>query len=601
MLWAGTCGKDDVMRTLRRVVLVLAVALVGAGAGSALFASPALAGSVEPGPFGYGVLSASIVNAIPYTWTLVAAYAPLAPPTAHGTGEWTAGPASTIPPGGSTVYQLNSWMTVNEGPECFGPDEYAFDAYITYRVDVLGGPPEYANVLINGDWNNNLCLNGGKLQNVPIWVYLTSAPPPSGYDPWAAGSAAPAAQISSPQLAYAHDVPKLYDQFFAVTGKWVVDASTASGQSLADALNTLCSGATGTSCSFTQVGPLTWGIGTAVKQLSAVNCTVGSVAPRRSSAGVVGDPPPNYTEMSFTEAQSASLSVGGGVTLSTEFNVFDTISGKISVSVQAQHEWQKTNTYTRQIYVYIPSNDIASVWIAPTVGTVKGTLVISDGSATYTITNFTEVRSGVTRDALTPAFNAVTKIRPMMPSEYNQFCQGGSTSSGLGATNGGRPTVVRAPARLVAGRGVAHVSLGQTRAAVMRVLGQPSRTLFSDQKCRGLDPRCDAVRAIGGIGIYRQMSVLFGNDSRVSGLIYRGPVLSARGVGVGSVVTAVRSAYPGAVCTGYARQRYCTVRGVLSGRAVKTVFRFTTLPGGRSVCDRVLIYLVDPRSGQVGA
>jgi hypothetical protein len=188
----------------------------------------------------------------------------------------------------------------------------------------------------------------------------------------------------------------------------------------------------------------------------------------------------------------------------------------------------------------------------------------------------------------------------MTASEYNQFCKNTSPSTGLGSTHGRGPMVVGPPARLVAGLGVARVALGQTRAAVARRLGRPRRTLFSDQKCWGLDPGCDAVRAIGGIARYRQVSVLFGADSRVSGLIYRGPVLSAKGIGVGSVVTAVRSAYPGTVCTGYARQRYCTVRGVFAGRAVKTVFRFTRLPGGRYTCDRVLIYLVDHRSGEVG-
>jgi hypothetical protein len=70
---------------------------------------------------------------------------------------------------------------------------------------------------------------------------------------------------------------------------------------------------------------------------------------------------------------------------------------------------QKTNAYTRQYYVYIPSNDIASVWVAPMVGKVTGTLVVSNGSATFTATNFTQVRSGVSKDALTPAFNAIPR------------------------------------------------------------------------------------------------------------------------------------------------------------------------------------------------
>jgi hypothetical protein len=586
VLWAGASRKDDVMRTLRRVVLVLAVALVGAGAGSALLASVALAGIDSSGR-----LHTSVYNTTPYTWTLVAS-------GGNDKGGFNTGPASTLSPGQGTEVISYPWDAVSGGI-CLNT-KYQYAEYFTYRVDVLGGPPEYVTVAQDGEaeYPNSGCFSYPDPLEILDWI--TVAPPPQGFAPTPGGYyPTPAARTANPQVTAAPFTNS--SLYYYIAGNYTVDASTASGEALADVLNAMCSGASNTSCSFTQVGPLTWGIGTPVKDLSSVNCAVSTKAGRRTSAGGVGDLPPNYTEMSYTEATSASLTVGGGLTATAEFNLFDTISGKISVSVQAQHEWQKTDSLTRQTYVYIPSNDIASVWLAPTVGNVNGTLVVSNGGATFTVDNFTEVRSGVTKDALTPAFDVITKVRPMTTSEYKQFCASTSTSTGLGATHGPGPTVVRPPVRLVAGRGVARVALGQTRAAVARWLGRPRLTLFSDRKCPGLDPGCDAIPDVGGISVYRRISVLFGADSRVSGLIYRGPALSAKGVGVGSVVTSVRSAYPGAVCTGYARQRYCTVSGVFAGRAVKTVFRFSTRPGGGDRCDRVVMYFVDPRGGQVGA
>ena len=52
------------MPVARRVVLWVSVA----GAGSALFASPAAAGGVDGNT---GVLTAAVYNVTPYTWTLV--------------------------------------------------------------------------------------------------------------------------------------------------------------------------------------------------------------------------------------------------------------------------------------------------------------------------------------------------------------------------------------------------------------------------------------------------------------------------------------------------------------------------------------------------
>jgi hypothetical protein len=54
------------IRALRRVLSILGVAALCAGGGSALLASPALAGGVDPSS---GLLSAAVYNLTPYTWT----------------------------------------------------------------------------------------------------------------------------------------------------------------------------------------------------------------------------------------------------------------------------------------------------------------------------------------------------------------------------------------------------------------------------------------------------------------------------------------------------------------------------------------------------
>jgi hypothetical protein len=229
--------------------------------------------------------------------------------------------------------------------------------------------------------------------------------------------------------------------------------------------------------------------------------------------------------------------------------------------------------------------------VIPTVGKIVGTLVVTNGSATFTATNFTQLHEGVTRDNLSPAYDVVTKVRPMTPAELTSHCTG-SLGSTLRGAHASKP-----PVKLVPGHGVAHVSLGQTQAQVAHALGRSRHQRYLVRPCQGLGRDCDAVRGTGGRWTYRDITVVFGHDARVSGMIYRGRERSSRGAGVGVSEPVVRGSHPRTMCSHPARGRKdCTLVGTNGGRTVKTVFGFIRRRGGLYQCDRVRIYAVNGAS-----
>jgi hypothetical protein len=574
------------VRIVRRVVLVLLVA----GAGSALFASPAFAGGVDGNT---GILTAAVYNATPYTWTLVDHKS--FDQNGNYSSDLQTVPAATISPGGGSLFGIGS----NYYLVCFGTWKYGYDGYFTYRVDLVGGPPEYVTVGISQlevSFPTGCGLGG---QHARADVYITTAPPPPGWHP--ALLTPPASSPSPQQLTYSHNVPYLFDQTVSVVGNYTVDASTNLGAPFVDLLNSLCSGQTNTTCSFTQTTPITYGPGTLTGKQAANNCDLSSAAPGGLPSTGTGEAPPdndpNYYQIEYSAAQSASLSVGGGVTVSTEFNLFNTIASEASVSVEAEHEWEEVKTYTREAKVYIPSNSWGFIWVAPTVGRVTGTLVATIGSATFTANNFTEVRNGVTgvTDPLkqpTPAFNIVTKTRPMTAAEKAKFC-GTSSASRLRAALQALKT--KPPARLVPGRSVAHVALGDTQEAVLRRLGWPATKRFPLNPCAGM-PGCTAVRGLGGTWNYkkRKLSVVFGPDRRVAAIIHSGNQRTNDGVGKDSTIAHLRGKFPRIYCAKFTRRIDCTVKHVSGQRTTKTVFRLGDRlqgPGTRWKTNKVLIYV----------
>ena len=575
------------MRVARRAVLVLLVA----GAGSAVFASSAVAGPVDHKS---GILTAGAYNATPYTWTLVAA------------GQWDqysqnffalrTTPAQTLAPGAGSLFALNA----NYNLYCLGVSwDYGYDGFFTYRVDVVGGPPEYVTVAIT-QWDSGptKCGDYSPNHNAAADVYITSAPPPAGYNPAATGS--PGSAIANPQIAYQHNQPTEYDQWFTVVGDYTFDASTPGGAQLADLVNSLCSPTppgiiSGTTCSFTQATPITYGPGDLTGKQSANNCDLSSVAPPSGNANPPPNNDPNYIGITWTYTQSASFSVGGGITASTEVNLFNTIASEASVSVEAEHEWESADTFSRTAQVYIPSNSWGFIWVAPTVGRITGTLHATVGPATYTANKFTEEHAGVSGDTdprtqPIPAYNVVTKTRPMTAAELKQFCGVGASSRrrALEALKAKSP-----PWRLVPGRSVAQVALGETQEAVLARLGWPAEKRFALNPCAGM-PGCTAVRGLGGTWNYkkRKLSVVFGPDRRVAMLIYSGNRTTRDGVGRDSTVAHLRGKFPRISCAKFARRIDCTVTRASGQQTTRTVFRLADrLPGHGTIWKTSKVYI----------
>ena len=193
------------MPVARRVVVVL----LAASAGSAMWASPAAAGGVDPKT---GVMAAGVYNFTPYTMKLVSSGTPTFASSntkCNTTANtcWKTPPAATIQPGAEMVYELNTWYYAEQG---FPPgvcDSYSanFNAWMTYRVDVVNGPAEYFTVAISG-YQQHYCPNTTPEKNLDLAVFITSAPPQAGYDP--DSNPTPAVpQAQNPQLGDAPNRP----------------------------------------------------------------------------------------------------------------------------------------------------------------------------------------------------------------------------------------------------------------------------------------------------------------------------------------------------------------------------------------------------------
>src|SRR6478735_5291512 len=226
----------------RRLVLILATAAASWCAGSTVLTSSASAGGIDANS---GVLTAAVYNVTPYTMTLVQSGAR---DSVGGVVSLQTIPAATVAPGGASLFALYANYNIRCGPGY----QYGYDGYFTYRVDPLGAPSEYLTVAITQlavSFDGTGCGLSGRYPEVD--VYVTSAPPPAGWNPADHPGTPPAAGPSTPQTTYTHNTPTLFDQSFSIAGNWTVDAQSPLGRAFDDMLNAFCSG-TNPNCSFTQ-------------------------------------------------------------------------------------------------------------------------------------------------------------------------------------------------------------------------------------------------------------------------------------------------------------------------------------------------------------
>jgi hypothetical protein len=351
-----------------------------------------------------------IVNLTPYPWTFVSKSA----------NHWVSAFSATLQPGQEFVYRLqpyNDYATTQE-----------YSGWFTYRADTLDHH-EFLTVTLSGSHCTGICLprdgpalsvsvwNGTRALNVDKFGRVDYGPKtPNPEIGWTASGNA--------NVWPGQDAP--FDFTFQTKGNYTVDAAKAPPQ-LADLLDAMCAGASGTKCSFTQIGDIRWGIGALDQQTSIKSCHISDG--RRSRTAVVGGggaPPPNdspdWHEVTVEAKRTRSVSFGGSITASTELNLFDTIDTEVSVKIGAEHEWADTTTFSKTTRVYVPQGWLAGVWVAPVLGKVTGTLVVSTALASYTITNFEETASGVSKDLTTPAFDIMTYSRPMTAEEIQRLC-----------------------------------------------------------------------------------------------------------------------------------------------------------------------------------
>jgi hypothetical protein len=596
---------------MKRIVPALALAV----AASALLSATA---SAEGGIDDRQRLWGQVNNITPYEWTLVGFSTGLH--TDEGSNcfpnkscwDNDEGPfPQSVLPGQSFVYTLRPFDRESLG--AFGGEIDKYDGWVTYKADVLGGPTEYLTIAVYG----YRCPGTDSICGLDVKSWSLTAPPDPGFDPLASGGTSVPPKTASPQIAWTQANPYHSDFTFQIQGNWSVDANTTPPR-LVDILNAMCDSTQGATCSFTQAGPLTWGIGKPVKGEDSASCEGGGSPPQG------GNPPPpldpNWSELKYSATQSASLTVGGGLSASTEVKLFGVVSSEVTVDVEAEHEWQEEKSFTRTTRVYIPSSYLGTVWVAPTVGTVKGTLVVSNAVARYTILNFGETRSGVTKDALTPAYHVITRVRPLTPEELKERCGTSSGTSSVASLKGSaqaaeaKPAAVRtgssrgvkpvssaaAPTGLIPGRGIKPVLLGHTEARVAARLGKPLFKSTTAVDCPVVDPRCKAASAKRGTWVYPTVSLVFGADKRVTTIVYRGRRATARGAGVGTTYHGFIKAHPSARCVKYLAFTNCRFTHKYRGRPVKTVFHFIHKARGRRECDRVMIYS-RARSGQEAA
>lgn len=365
-----------------------------------------------------GIVSGHVTNLTPYTWSLV-----LKSDGPFGTWVGTQPPA-TVKPTQGFDYQTHAYA--GEYHVCCSTD-WHFKSWVTYRADTPRGT-EYLTIWVEGCWTEGLANCGPFVKStLAVRAYNTTAPyhtaPLQGpYD----NLPPPGPATDDPAIGSTQGSDFGSDVLFQVQGNYTLDAAKSPPE-LPDVLNLMCAGATGTSCSFTPTGKLTWGIGHLMFQGSADNLDCSTPPAKQSPAARLRasqEPPvppaddPDWREVSITEGRETSLSIGGSVSLGVEGELFGVIKASVSVKYGVETEWADNTEIKKSVKIFLPSNYIGGVWAAPVVAKVTGTLVVKTTLASYTITNFAATKAGVSPDLKTPPFDVMTFTRPLTAAEY---------------------------------------------------------------------------------------------------------------------------------------------------------------------------------------
>ena len=185
-------------------VLTFLVLLLSAASLAVVSAPSAQAGGAEWGT----VLSGAVYNSSGYDLHRVEIHA-LRP------AIFKTVPSATVEDGGAALFELNPEGSEYGGPTgfCFGTWKQVYNAFWTYRADLVDAPAEYITISIHGVRTHSSSLGCG--EGIPggdvypaldVWI-TSSAPPPT----WSTTTTPPGV-IDHPELTYVHNQPYLFDQ-----------------------------------------------------------------------------------------------------------------------------------------------------------------------------------------------------------------------------------------------------------------------------------------------------------------------------------------------------------------------------------------------------
>ena len=369
----------------------------------------------------------TIANLTPYTWTFVTK---AASNTSPGNNYWNNNFPATLQPGQSFTYSIR--------PQANYATTRKYNGFFTYKVNAINHT-EYLTVDLEGAHCTGICFDRDGPPLVPKAYNATR--PPDTHNGFSDTDFGPATQ--NPEIGWSTSgstfvfPPNQNSDFnftFAAAGDYTLDASKLDPQA-ASLLSGLCGKIQGanTSCSFTQIGDIRWGIGTPVAQTGTIK-SCDSEPPSLTTGREIKNPPADsqdWHEVTVEVSRTHSVSVGGSVAGSIGADVFGVIDTEVTAKIGVEHEWSETTSFEKSTRVYVQRNWVAGIWVAPVIGKVTGTLVFTvkfqaggtTKTATYTITNLEETASGVSKDLTTPAFNIMTNSRQMTPQEWQLACK----------------------------------------------------------------------------------------------------------------------------------------------------------------------------------